>query len=115
MGLSGGGATHARRQDVGRGSRHDSHALGVLDPKGVPTARLEAVKKYDMARITYDDYLADQVKMVRVCNRCHALNFAGAELQKGEQMIRHSDLLLSEAIHIVADLYTRGLLKKPKT
>jgi hydroxylamine dehydrogenase len=90
-------------------------ALGVLDPKGSPTARLETVKKYDMARLTYDDRLNDNVKMVRACNKCHALNFAGAEMEKGEQMIRQADLLLSEAIRIVADLYSLGLLEKPKT
>jgi hydroxylamine dehydrogenase len=90
-------------------------ALGVLDPKGKPTPRLDLVKKYDMARLTYDDHLAENVRMARVCNNCHALNFAGAELDKGEQMIRQADLLMSEAIKIVARLYEDGLLKKPKT
>jgi hydroxylamine dehydrogenase len=89
-------------------------ALGVLDLKGKPTPRFELVKKYDMARLTYDDWLTERVKMTKVCNTCHSLNFVGAELEKGDQMIRQADHLLAMAIRIVAGLYKDGYLKKPK-
>ena len=52
--------------------------------------------------------------MLRTCKKRHARKFATSEVEKGDQMIRQADLLLSEAIRIVADLYKEGLLKKPK-
>ena len=41
--------------------------------------------------------------------------FAEGELKKGDKMIREADILLAEAIRIVANLYADGLLKKPAT
>jgi len=90
-------------------------ALGVLDPQGKPTERLEIVKKFDMARLTQEDWVNERIKMLKTCNTCHALNFAGAELEKGDEMIRQSDLLLAEAVRIVSDLYREGFIQKPKT
>lgn len=52
--------------------------------------------------------------MLKTCNQCHSLNFARAELKKGDQMIRETDRLLAEAIRIVAGLYQDGILKKPE-
>jgi hydroxylamine dehydrogenase len=52
---------------------------------------------------------------VNTCTQCHSVNFAGAELDKGDQMIREADLLMAEAIQIVADLYKDGVLEKPTT
>ncbi|MBN1850947.1 MAG: cytochrome C [Deltaproteobacteria bacterium] len=90
-------------------------ALGVLDPVGQPTARLETVKAADLARLTEKAWVDERIKMEKVCDRCHSLNFAKGELEKGDDMIRETDLLLAEAISIVADLYEKGFLKKPES
>ncbi|HXF04175.1 MAG TPA: multiheme c-type cytochrome [Blastocatellia bacterium] len=88
-------------------------ALGVLDPEGKPTPRLDVVKAADVARLTHDDWQKERDKMVKTCNQCHSLNFAKAELEKGDQMIKEADRLLAEAIRTVAGLYKDGILKKP--
>lgn len=88
--------------------------LGVLDPDGKPTGRLEAVKAADVARLTQEAWQKERDKMLKACNKCHAANFAKTELEKGDQMIREADWLMAEAIRIVADLYKDGILPKPK-
>ena len=88
--------------------------LGVLDPNGKPTARLEAVKAADAARLTQEDWQKERDKMLNSCNACHSRNFARGELDKGDQMIREADRLMAEAIRTVAALYREGILKKPK-
>ena len=90
-------------------------ALGVLDPEGNPTARLEVVKAADVARLTQKDWQKERGKMVNTCSECHSIRFAKAELDKGDQMIREADLLMAEAIRIVAALYEDGILEKPKS
>jgi len=90
-------------------------ALGVIDPNGKPTARLDVVKAADVARLTREDWQKERDKMVKTCNQCHSLNFAKAELKKGDQMIREADHLMAEAIRHVATLYKDGILAKPKT
>jgi hydroxylamine dehydrogenase len=89
-------------------------ALGVLDPDGQPTERLEVVKAADVARLTQEDWEAEREKMLRTCNRCHSANFARAELEKGDRMIQEADRLMAEAIHAVAALYRNGILAKPQ-
>ncbi len=89
-------------------------ALGVLDPEGRPTPRLEVVKAADVARLTAEAWQKEREKMIGVCNRCHSLNFAKAELEKGDQMIKEVDHLMAEAIRLVAGLYKDGLLAKPE-
>jgi hydroxylamine dehydrogenase len=88
-------------------------ALGVLDPAGKPTGRLDVVKAADVARLTQEDWQKDRDKMLKTCNLCHSVNFAKAELEKGDDMIRNADALMAEAITVVAGLYRDGLLKKP--
>ncbi len=88
-------------------------ALGVLDPKGKPTARLDVVKAVDVARLTQEDWQKERDKMLETCNQCHSVNFAKAELEKGDQMIKEADHLMAEAIRIVAGLYKDGILAKP--
>lgn len=88
--------------------------LGVLDPEGKPTARLNVVKAADVARLTQEDWQEERDKMLKACNQCHSINFARAELAKGDQIIKDADRLMAEAIRIVAELYKDGLLKKPK-
>ena len=89
-------------------------ALGVLDPEGNPTARLEVIKQADVMRLTQEDWQRERDKMLRTCNQCHSSNFARAELEKGDQMIQETDRLLAEAIRLVAGLYKDGVLEKPE-
>ncbi len=89
--------------------------LGVLDPQGNPTARLDVVKAADVARLTQQDWQKERDKMVKTCNRCHSVNFAKAELEKGDQMIKEADHLMAEAIRTVADLYQDGIIPKPES
>jgi hypothetical protein len=88
-------------------------ALGVLDPAGNPTGRLDVVKAADVARLTQESWQIERDKMVATCNRCHSVNFAKGELAKGDQMIKEVDHLMAEAIRIVAALYQDGVLPKP--
>ncbi len=88
-------------------------ALGVLDPAGNPTPRLAVVKSADMARLTQEEWRKERDIMLKTCNRCHSMNFAKGELQKGDNMIREADALMAEAIMIIADLYRDGILRKP--
>jgi len=89
--------------------------LGVLDPEGNPTGRLEVVKAAEVARLTEEDWQRERDKMIATCNQCHSVNFARSELEKGDNMIREADHLMAEAIRIVADLYEDGILKKPES
>jgi hypothetical protein len=89
-------------------------ALGVLDPDGKPTGRLDVVKAANVARLTQEDWQKERDRMIKTCNRCHSANFAKAELVKGDQMIKEADHLMAEAIQTVAVLYKDGILPKPK-
>jgi hypothetical protein len=89
--------------------------LGVLDPEGNPTARLDVVKAGDVARLTQDDWEQEREKMLKACNSCHSGNFARLELEKGDQMIREADRLMAEGITLVAELYENGLIDKPES
>lgn len=88
-------------------------ALGVLDPEGKPTARLEVVDKAQVARLTAEGFDKERDKMIAICGECHSENFARGELEKGDEIIRRGDELLAEAIRIIADLYKDKLLEKP--
>ena len=88
-------------------------ALGVLDPEGNPTARLEVVKAAQVARLTQEDFDAERAKITEACTQCHSTNFVKAEMAKGDDMIRQVDHLLAEAIRIIAGLYQDGVLEAP--
>jgi len=90
-------------------------ALGVLDPQGQPTGRLDVVKAADVARLDAESWDRERAEMLATCNGCHSRNFAGAELAKGDAMIRSADHLMAEAIREVAALYREGLLRKPES
>ncbi len=90
-------------------------ALGVLDPQGKPTGRLDVVKAAGVARLTEAEWQSERTKMTTTCNQCHSVNFAKAELEKGDKMIREADHLMAQAIRIVAGLYTDGIIPKPKS
>ncbi len=89
-------------------------ALGVLDPDGKSTARLEVVKAADVARLTQEAWQKERDKMLSTCNRCHSANFARGELEKADRLIKEADKLMAEAIRTVASLYSEGILAKPK-
>jgi hydroxylamine dehydrogenase len=89
-------------------------ALGVLDPAGKPTGRLEVVKAANVARLTQEDWQKQRDKMLVTCTQCHAGNFAKEQLGKGDDMIKQADHLMAEAIRTVATLYKDGVLAKPK-
>jgi len=88
--------------------------LGVLDPEGNPTARLDVVKAADVVRLTQKDWQKERDEMLKTCNQCHSLNFAKGELEKGDQMIKELDHLMADGIRTVAALYKDGILVKPK-
>ena len=90
-------------------------ALGVLDPDGNPTARLDVVKAADVARLTQEAWQKERDKMINTCNQCHSENFAKAEMEKGDQIIRQADHVMAKAIRIVVALYKDGVLAKPES
>lgn len=90
-------------------------ALGILDPEGNPTDRLDIVKQAQVARLSQEDFDAEREKMINTCAGCHSSNFARAELAKGDKIIREGDKLLAEAVRIVAELYREGILEKPES
>jgi hydroxylamine dehydrogenase len=87
--------------------------LGVLDPQGKPTGRLDVVKGAAVARLTQEEWQKQRDGMLATCGQCHSRNFARAELEKGDRMIREADRLMAEAIRTVAALYADGVLPKP--
>ncbi len=88
-------------------------ALGVLDPAGNPTGRLDVVKAGQVARLDQESFDKERNKMVGVCSDCHSENFAKKHLAAGDDMIREADHLLAEAIRVIAGLYQDGILEKP--
>ena len=88
-------------------------ALGVLDPEGNPTARLDLVKNAQVARLSADEFDKERAKMVTACANCHSENYAKEELAKGDKLIEKIDHLMAEAIREIVSLYKEGLLKKP--
>ena len=90
-------------------------ALGVLDPEGNPTARLDVVKAADLVRLTQEDWQGERDEMLNTCGQCHSGNFAKAELDKGDHMIKEADHLMAEAVRTVASLYQDGILAKPES
>ena len=89
-------------------------ALGVLDPQGKPTARLDVVKAADVARLSQEAFDAERNKMLKVCGQCHSGSFAKTQLALSDGLIRDVDHLMAEAIRTVAGLYQDGTLSKPK-
>ena len=90
-------------------------ALGVLDPEGKPTARLDLIRDAQVARLSADEFDKERAKMVKVCAKCHSEHFAKEELAKGDSLIEQIDHLMAEAIREIVGLYKDGLLKKPET
>jgi len=89
-------------------------ALGVFDPDGKPNRRMKIMKRRDVIRQTDGDWKKERKKMLMACNQCHSITFAEQELNKGNLMIRKTDLLMADAIRVVAGLYQDGILEKPE-
>lgn len=87
--------------------------LGVLDPDGKPTGRLEVVRAADVARLTQEAWQKERDEMLGICAKCHAPAFAQQQLAQGDEMIRQADHLMAEALREVAALYRDGVLAKP--
>ena len=90
-------------------------ALGVMDPAGNTTGRLDLIKEAQVARLTKEDWQKERDKTVATCKQCHSVNYVKSELQKGDQMVRETDHLMAEAIRVVAGLYQDGTLAKPES
>lgn len=89
-------------------------ALGVLNPQtGEPTARLDAVKAADLARLTEEAWRTEREKMITRCKQCHAEKYAREQLAMGDAIMQKADRLMAEAIETVAGLYRDSIIKKP--
>ncbi|MDI6802204.1 MAG: multiheme c-type cytochrome [Thermodesulfovibrionales bacterium] len=88
-------------------------ALGVLDDKGNPTARLDLVKAGKVARLTKEEFQKERDKMIKVCANCHGKSYAIGQLEAGDQIVMEIDKLMAAAIREVQGLYKDGILKKP--
>ena len=89
-------------------------ALGVFDQDGKPNRRMKILKRRDVIRQTDEEWRKERKKMLVSCSQCHSITFAEQELKKGDLMIRKTDLLMAEAIGVVAGLYQDGILQKPE-
>lgn len=89
-------------------------ALGVLNPEtGEPTVIMEAVKKYDMARLDQVSWEKERNKMLDTCTKCHSRRYAKEQLDKGDAILTKADRLMADAIETVAALYKDGIIQKP--
>lgn len=87
-------------------------ALGVIDPNGKPTARLDVVKAGKVARLTKEDFEAERKRFVDVCNQCHSQDFVTQNFKNADMMVKEADKLFAEAITTVAGLYQDGIIKQ---
>ncbi len=88
-------------------------ALGVLDDKGNPTARLDIVKAGKVARLTKEEFQEQRNKMTAVCAKCHGASYAKGQLDAADKVVKDVDKIMAEAITVVKDLYKDDILQKP--
>jgi hypothetical protein len=86
--------------------------LGVLDPDGNPTPRLDVVKAGKVARLTKEEFDAERKRFTDVCKKCHTPNFVAENFKNADQMVKEADKLFAEAIEIVAGLYRDKIIVK---
>ncbi|MBN2418472.1 MAG: cytochrome C [Deltaproteobacteria bacterium] len=86
--------------------------LGVLDPDGNPTPRLDVVKEAKMARLTREEFDAERKRFTDVCRQCHSPSFVTENFKNADLMIKEADKLFAEAIEIVAGLYKDHIIEK---
>ncbi len=85
-------------------------ALGVLDPAGQPTGRLDVVKAGNVARLTKESFDAERNAAITICEKCHTPNFVAENFKNADAMLKEIDKVFAEAIEIVADLYRAGII-----
>lgn len=88
-------------------------ALGVLDDKGTPTARLDLVKAGKVARLTKEEFQQERDKMQKTCAKCHGESYAKKQLDEADMVVKDVDKIFAEAIRVVQGLYQDGILTKP--
>ena len=88
-------------------------ALGVLDDKGNPTARLDLVKAGKVARLTKEEFQKERDKMTVICAKCHGASYAKGQLDAADMVVKDMDKVMAEAIRVVQGLYKDGVLVKP--
>jgi hypothetical protein len=88
-------------------------ALGMLDPNGKPTERYNLIESLDLARLTQEAWQKERDKMAKTCLECHPSVFVERLFELGDRMVMEADLLLAEAIRIVAGLYKDKILDRP--
>ena len=88
-------------------------ALGVLDDKGTPTARLELVKAGRVARLTKEEFQKERDRMINTCGQCHGKEYAKGQLEAADMVVKDIDKIMAEAIRLVQGLYQDGILQKP--
>ena len=88
--------------------------LGVLDPEGNPTARLDVVKAGKVARLTKEEFQVERKRFTNICTQCHSPNFVKENMKNADLMVKEADKIFAEAIEIVAGLYKDGIIKKRK-
>ena len=86
-------------------------ALGVLDKDGNPTPRLDVVKAADMARLTEEAFATERNAMVNKCKECHSETYVKKNMENADQMIKAADEIFSEAIELIAKLYSDKVLE----
>ena len=86
--------------------------LGVLDPDGNPTPRLDVVKAGKVARLTREEFDAERKRFTDVCKKCHSASFVNENFKNADMMIKEADKLFAEAIGIVAGLYQDHIIDK---
>jgi len=89
-------------------------ALGVLDEKGTPTARLDLVKAGKVARLTKEEFQKERDKMTVICAKCHGASYAKGQLDAADLVIKDADKVMAEAIRVVQGLYKDGVLVRPE-
>ncbi|HBA87805.1 MAG TPA: cytochrome C [Geobacter sp.] len=89
-------------------------AMGILDGKGNPTERLDAVKAAKVARLDKESFDRERSKMLTACAKCHSRSYAEANLKAGDEVIREVDKIFADSIRTVKSLYDDGILKKPE-
>lgn len=88
-------------------------ALGVLDPDGQPTGRLDVVKAGKVARLDSASFAVERARYVEICERCHTPGFVAANFKQADAMVKEIDKIFAEAIEIVAGLYRDGVIVDP--
>lgn len=85
--------------------------LGVLDPEGNPTPRLDVVKIGKVARLTAEEWQTERDRMTDTCRQCHSQRHVQDHLSAGDNLIREADRLMAQAINVVAKLYEEKVIE----